>query len=177
MKKKSNLVLIGMPGAGKSTIGVLLAKCLGKRFIDTDLLIQEREGRLLRTIISEEGPERFKQIENEVNASLEAEDAVIAPGGSVIYGEQAMKHLKEIAVLVYLRLPYRTVAERLGNLTKRGVVLEPGQTLQSLYEERCPLYEKYADEIIDCDGMELGKTLECIRNKTENTLQKSAKGL
>lgn len=165
MQKKSNIVLMGMPGSGKSTVGVLLAKRLGKRFVDTDLLIQEQEGRLLSEIIKEEGLDKFIEIENQVNASLAAENSVIAPGGSAIYGREAMEHFKEIGKIVYLKLSYRSVARRLGDLTKRGVVFRPGQTLKALYKERCPLYEKYADYIVECDGKKIGETLEAVRAK------------
>lgn len=163
MQKKSNIVLLGMPGSGKSTVGVLLAKRLGKRFVDTDLLIQEQENRLLSEIIQEEGLERFIEIENQVNASLLAENSVIAPGGSAVYGREAMEHFKEIGEIVYLKLSFRSVARRLGDLTKRGVVFRPGQTLKALYKERCPLYEKYADYIVECDGKKIGETLEAVR--------------
>ena len=167
MNKKNNIVLLGMPGAGKSTIGVLLAKKTGKRFLDTDLLIQEKEGRLLREIIREEGLNRFVEIENRINAEVEAESTVIAPGGSVIYGKEAMEHYREIAVIVYLKLSYQTVEKRLGDLTKRGVVFREGQTLKSLYEERCPLYEQYADIVIECDDLEIGEALELVNLKLQ----------
>ena len=154
----NNIILIGMPGCGKSTIGVVLAKSLGYRFIDSDLLIQEREHRLLHEIITQDGLEAFNQIENQVNASIETSSSVIATGGSVIYGQEAMEHLKEIGTVIYLRLPENLLSERLGDLNQRGVSIKAGQTLHSLYEERIPLYEKYADitkkkkkkEIRDC---------------------------
>ena len=163
MQKKTNIVLLGMPGSGKSTVGVLLAKSLGMRFVDTDLLIQEQEGKLLREIIRDEGLEQFIAIENRVNAEVMAENSVIAPGGSAIYGQEAMEHFKEIGEVVYLKLSYRSVARRLGDLTKRGVVFRPGQTLKALYKERCPLYEKYADYVVECDGKRIGETLELVR--------------
>jgi len=169
MQKKTNIVLLGMPGSGKSTVGVLLAKSLRKKFVDTDLLIQEQEERLLREIIAQEGLDRFIEIENEVNATVLTENSVIAPGGSVIYGEAAMNHLRDIALTVYLKLSYESVEKRLGDLTKRGVVFRPGQTLKMLYEERCPLYEKYADYVIECDGQEIGETLEKIVSKFVET--------
>lgn len=150
---RSNIVLIGMPGAGKSTIGVILAKVLGYHFVDADLVIQERENRLLKDIIEEDGLDRFIEIENEVNASLQVEKTVIATGGSVIYGEEAMKHLKEIGIVIYIKLSYETLDSRLGNIKQRGVVLKKGQNLEGLYKERCPLYEKYADHIIDGENM------------------------
>jgi len=165
MQKKTNIVLLGMPGSGKSTVGVLLAKRLGKRFVDTDLLIQEQEGRLLCDIIKEEGLDKFIEIENSVNASVNAENSVIAPGGSAVYGKEAMEHFKEIAEVVYLKLSYQSVARRLGDLTKRGVVFRPGQTLKELYEERCPLYEAYADYVVECDDENIGETLEKVRKQ------------
>lgn len=148
----SNLVLIGMPGAGKSTVGVVLAKNLGYHFLDSDLCIQEAENRLLHEIIAEDGLNGFLQIENRINASLTVEKSVIATGGSVVYGKEAMEHLGKIGTIVYLRLPYDEIENRLGDLTKRGVALKKGQTLQDLYEERVPLYERYAHVIIDCNG-------------------------
>lgn len=156
---KENIVLIGMPGVGKSTLGVVLAKELGFQFVDADLLIQERENRLLKEIIAEDGVEGFLKIENDVNASIIAEKTVIATGGSVIYGSDAMEHLKEIGTVVYLKLDYETLDSRLGNLKGRGVVLKDGQTLKDLYDERIPLYEKYADVIVDEGGLDLEQTL------------------
>ncbi|MBE5920961.1 MAG: shikimate kinase [Pseudobutyrivibrio ruminis] len=156
---KENIVLIGMPGVGKSTLGVVLAKELGFQFVDADLLIQERENRLLKEIIAEDGVEGFLKIENDVNASIRAEKTVIATGGSVIYGSDAMEHLKEIGTVVYLKLDYETLDSRLGNLKGRGVVLKDGQTLKDLYDERIPLYEKYADVIVDEGGLDLEQTL------------------
>ena len=156
---KENIVLIGMPGVGKSTLGVVLAKELGFQFVDADLLIQEREKRLLKEIIAEEGVDGFLKIENDVNAGISAEKTVIATGGSVIYGSEAMEHLKEIGTVVYLKLDYETLDSRLGSLKGRGVVLRDGQTLKSLYDERIPLYEKYADVIVDEAGLDLEQTL------------------
>ena len=156
---KENIVLIGMPGVGKSTLGVVLAKELGFQFVDAELLIQERENRLLKEIIAEDGVEGFLKIENDVNASIRAEKTVIATGGSVIYGSDAMEHLKEIGTVVYLKLDYETLDSRLGNLKGRGVVLKDGQTLKDLYDERIPLYEKYADVIVDEGGLDLEQTL------------------
>ena len=119
-----NITLTGMPGSGKSTVGVLLAKGLGFRFLDTDLLIQEQEGCLLKDIIAREGAEGFSRIENQVNAQVQARCTVIAPGGSVIYGKEAMEHLKEISTVIYLKLTYEELESRLGNLVDRGVVLK-----------------------------------------------------
>lgn len=156
---KSNIVLIGMPGAGKSTIGVVLAKIIGYHFLDSDLVIQERENRLLHEIISQEGTEGFLKIENDVNASLNAERSIIATGGSVIYGKEAMEHLKEIGEVVYLKADYPTIKNRLGNLEKRGVALKPGQDLKDLYDERTKLYETYADVTVDEKGLGTEETI------------------
>lgn len=149
--KVKNVVLIGMPGAGKSTIGVVLAKNLGISFMDSDLVIQEQEGKKLHELISEHGLEGFIEIEDRVNASLQPKKAVIATGGSVVYGKNAMEHLNEIGTVIYLKLSYESIEDRLGDLTERGVVLRESQTLKNLYEERVPLYEKYANIVIDCD--------------------------
>lgn len=147
-----NIVLIGMPGAGKSTVGVVLAKNAGLRFVDSDLVIQEQTGMLLHEIISKEGDDGFRQVENRINASLQVKHSVIATGGSVIYGREAMRHLKEIGTVVYLKLSYEAIADRLGDLKERGVTLREGQTLLQLYDERVPLYERYADVTVDCEN-------------------------
>lgn len=154
-----NIILIGMPASGKSTVGVVLAKRLGYEFIDTDLLIQKQEQALLREIIAEKGEDGFLVIEDQVNAGLEAERSVIAPGGSVVYCENAMKHYKEIGTVVYLQTSYQTIKERIGDPKKRGVVLREGQTLKDLYEERRVLFEKYADVTICEDGLTLSETI------------------
>lgn len=159
-----SIVLIGMPSCGKSTLGVLLAKKLGYRFIDSDLLIQEREGRLLHEIISEQGNEGFIQIENEVNSSITDEKAVIATGGSVIYGDEAMKNLKSLGKVVYLKIPYDEMCRRLGDFSHRGVVMRHGNTLEEMYAERAPLYEKYADLTVDVCNVQLSDSLEKICN-------------
>ena len=157
---KSNIVLIGMPGVGKSTIGVILAKILAYHFLDSDLVIQEREERRLHEIIKEEGTEGFLRIENDVNASLDVKRTIIATGGSAVYGKEAMEHLKEIGEVVYLKADYETICKRLGNL------LKPGQTLKDLDDERTKLYEKYADVIVDEQGLgteeTIGAVLRCL---------------
>lgn len=150
-----NIILIGMPGCGKSTIGVVLAKVLGYEFTDSDLLIQKREGKLLREIIAEQGEEAFIRIEEDVNAGIQTERHVIATGGSVVYSDMAMQHLKEIGTVVYLKLSYATICSRLGNIRRRGVVLRDGQTLKDLYDERVPLYERYADVVVDAEGQDV----------------------
>lgn len=160
-----NIVLIGMPGAGKSTIGVVLAKNLGMSFMDSDLLIQETEGKKLHELIEEFGTDGFVKIEERVNASIDVKNTIIATGGSVVYGEKAMEHLKSIATVCYLQLSYGAIRERLGDLTKRGVVLKKGQTLRDLYEERVPLYEKYADMVIPCEKKGIREVVEFIADK------------
>lgn len=157
---KDNIVLIGMPGVGKSTIGVILAKILGYKFIDADIVIQQEEGRLLREIINSEGVEGFIQVENRVNASLDCHKAVIATGGSVVYGKEAMEHLQQIGKVVYLKEDYEIINQRLDNLKGRGVVLKEGQDLKALYEERIPLYEKYADIVVDENHCNIEETVE-----------------
>ena len=158
----NNIIFIGMPASGKSTIGVVVAKRLGYDFVDTDLLIQKQEGKLLKDIISEVGTKGFLKIEDQVNADLMAEGAVISPGGSVVYCENAMRHYKEIGTVVYLQVPYETIERRIGDVTKRGVVLEDGQTLRGLYEERRALFEKYADVTICEEGLTLTKTIDKV---------------
>lgn len=156
----NNIILIGMPAAGKSTVGVVIAKRLGYEFIDTDLIIQKQEKRLLKEIIEEEGIDGFLKIENQVNRDLEAERAVIAPGGSVVYCEEAMEHYKKIGTIVYLHVPFETISNRIRNAKRRGVVLKEGQTLEMLYQERKALFERYADITIHLEGLDLGETIE-----------------
>ncbi len=156
-----SVILIGMPSCGKSTVGVLLAKALGYKFIDTDLLIQEREGALLKDIIEKEGKEGFIKIENEVISSVKDERAVISTGGSAVYGKEAMENLKKLGKTVYIRLPYQEMIKRLGNFSRRGVVIRKGETLLDLYRERAPLYEKYADVTVD-SARNSSRTLEEI---------------
>lgn len=165
--KKNNVVFIGMPGAGKSTVGVVLAKMLGYRFVDSDLVIQEKTGKLLYQLLDTCGLERFREIENEVNAGITADHAVIATGGSAVYGKEAMEHFREIAVVVYLKLSCGEIRERLGDLHERGVAMEPGQTLESLYQERCPLYEQYADVTVDCDGKSLREVARQVYDRMQ----------
>ncbi len=161
-----NLIFIGMPASGKSTIGVVVAKRLGYEFIDTDLLIQKQENCLLKDIIVEKGIDGFLKIEDQVNAEVDVEHTVISPGGSVVYCENAMKHYKETGRVVYLQTSYQTISNRIGDARKRGVVLKDGQTLKDLYDERVVLFEKYADITICEDGLTLeetiGKVLEAL---------------
>lgn len=145
-----NIIIIGMPGAGKSTMGVVLAKTLGRNFIDTDIVIQERAGRLLQEIIDDEGPEAFLEIEEKILLSLHCRNAVIATGGSVVFSENAMEHVKVSGVVIYLKISCEEMVRRLSNITTRGIVLLAGQSLPDMYAQRIPLYEKYADITIDC---------------------------
>lgn len=163
--RKGNIVLIGMPGVGKSTVGVILAKVLGYQFMDADLLIQQQEGKLLREIIEEQGTEGFIQVENRVNASIEATRTIIATGGSVVYGKEAMEHLREIGIMIYLKLPYVVLEKRLADIKGRGVVLREGQNLRDLFEERSPLYEQYADITVEETGLDVEQTVEAILQK------------
>ncbi len=166
----NNITLIGMPASGKSTVGVLLAKRLGYQFIDSDLVIQQKEGRLLKEIIAAEGLDGFIQVENRINSQIEGGRAVIAPGGSVIYGREAMEHLSAIGTVVYLKLSYEALCRRLGNLVDRGVVLREGMTLRDLYQERIPLYEKYADVVIDETGKNSGAVVDLLRKMAESNI-------
>ncbi|HUV08537.1 MAG TPA: shikimate kinase [Spirochaetia bacterium] len=150
-----NIILTGMPGAGKSTIGVILAKTLKMPFIDTDLLIQEREGRLLQEIIDEKGLGYFLSVEERVLLGLEPEGTVVSPGGSIVYSRAAVEHFKRNSLLVYLRLSYESIRTRVRNMDSRGIVFKEGQDLRDLYLERVPLYEKYADHTIDCEGKDM----------------------
>lgn len=155
----NNVILIGMPGVGKSTLGVLLAKTLGLGFLDTDLLIQSQEGCLLRDLIETLGSQGFLALEGKTCAALNVTHTVIATGGSVVYEAEAMEHLKTLGTVVYLKLDYAPLAQRLGNLQLRGVVLQPGQTLRTLYDERIPLYERYADRTVDCGEKDIEASL------------------
>lgn len=157
-----------MPGAGKSTIGVVLAKNLGISFIDSDLLIQERTEKKLYELIEEHGLEGFLDMESAVNASISPKAAVIATGGSAIYREAAMQHLSEMAIICYLRLSYESIAERLGDLKERGVVRKKGQSLEELYAERVQLYEKYANITIDCDNKNIREIVFEIAKRIKN---------
>ena len=157
-----NIILIGMPGAGKSTVGVVLAKSLGYNFIDSDLVIQAETGKRLFEIIEEEGIDGFLAVENQINAKLQTHHAVIATGGSVIYGEEAMEHLKSIGKVVYLKVSYESLRKRLGDLLKRGVAIRNGSTLLDLYNERVPMYERYADITVDAQVKGIREVMEAI---------------
>ena len=163
--EQKNIVLTGMPGAGKSTVGVVLAKKLGFAFLDSDLVIQSREGKLLHEIIEEQGVEKFWSIEEAANLSIDARRTVIATGGSVIYGGRAMEHLGRSGIIVYLQLSCEEIARRLGDLNERVVMLREGQTLEMLYEERVPLYEQYAHITMDCERLSIREIVEEIVRK------------
>ena len=153
----SNIVLVGMPGAGKSTLGVVLAKIANMRFIDTDLLIQERCGKTLQYLIDEQGAEAFIRIENETLSTVSADRAVIATGGSAIYSDEGMAHLATLGTIVYLQISYESLVERLVDFQDRGIVLKDGisMSLRELYQERAPLYEKYADVTVNIDDLSI----------------------
>ena len=159
---KSNIILIGMPGSGKSTCGVIAAKVMLKNFFDTDLLLQGLEQSRLQDLIDEKGVDYFYTAEENAILSLKLEATVIATGGSEIYSEKAMRHLKTLGKVIYLHLNYETMMKRIHNFTTRGIVVKEGSTLQDMYEERLPLYEKYADAIINCDNNTVEDTVEKI---------------
>lgn len=158
----NNIILIGMPGCGKSTVGVLLAKALLYHFVDTDLLIQRDQGDSLCHIIETKGLEPFKAIENRVLCGLACDRSVIATGGSAVYGEEAMAHLKAGGTVVYLKLEPAVIEARVQNITTRGIAMDPGCTLADLYRERAPLYERYADVTVECNGLSPEACVEAI---------------
>ena len=160
--ERNNIILIGMPGCGKSTVGVLLAKHLAYSFLDSDLVIQEQTGRKLQDLIDSMGPDAFAELEDAVNASIQADRTVIATGGSAVYGARAMNHFQEIGTVVYLRVPFEELRRRISNFETRGIVLKAGQTFEDVYNERIPLYEKYADVTVDAAGEDMWAIAERI---------------
>lgn len=160
---KDNIVLTGMPTAGKSTAGVILAKVLGKMFIDTDLILQLREGRTLKSIISSRGIDAFLTCEENAVLSVRDTNSVIATGGSVIYGEAAMEHLSSNGIIVYLKVSQDELKKRLHHARERGVVLRPGQGLEEMFAEREALYERYADIVVDETGYTIEDTVKAIQ--------------
>lgn len=165
-----NIVLVGMSGAGKSTLGVLLAKALRMNFVDTDIVLQQREGRKLQEIIDEDGIKRFLEIEEDVIYNLNAGNSVVSTGGSVVYSEKAMKALKHDGKIVYLHVPYEEIEERLGNIEGRGIVVKNGFTLRDVYEERVPLYNMYSDIVYDCSEKDIKNCLSDIVRKIKESL-------
>lgn len=168
-EQKNNVVLIGMPGAGKSTLGIVLAKIMNKNFIDADLVIQNQTDKTLQKIIDAMGPEGFIQVENQVLCDLEANNSVIATGGSAVYSDEAMKHLAEIGTVVYLEISYETLTERLSDFQERGVVLKGGvsMSLRQLFDERKPLYEKYADLTVNVDDLTITSAARKVASALE----------
>lgn len=163
----SNVILIGMPACGKSITGVVLAKTMQKGFVDTDLLIQETEERGLQEIINESGNDYFRKVEEQVLCDLHTTNSVISTGGSAIYYDTAMNHLKECGTVVYLKVSLQTIEARLNNIKTRGVTMEKGATIATLYDERIPLYEKYADVTIEADNFTVEETVEAILKQVE----------
>lgn len=166
---QGNVVLIGMPGAGKSTTGIVLAKILGKSFIDADLLIQNQCDKTLQKIIDAMGPDGFIEVENSILSDITAENSVIATGGSAVYSDEAMRHLAEIGKIVYLQISYESLRGRLGDLQERGVVLKGGMgmSLRELYDERQPLYEKYAGITVNVDDLSITAAARKIASALE----------
>jgi shikimate kinase len=160
-----NIVLIGMPGAGKSTIGVLLAKSMLRDFCDTDLIIQKKEGKALCEIIKEKGTEEFIRIEDEIIGAQKFENCVVATGGSAVYGEDAMRNLKANGKAVYLKLSPEEIEKRIDNIATRGIVMGKGSSISELYLERAPLYERYADITAECSGLGIE---DCVTMITES---------
>lgn len=158
----TNLILIGMPGCGKSTCGVLVAKALCKSFIDTDLLIQAQEGMKLQEIINTKGNEYFAEAEENVLLGVDAKNSVIATGGSAVYYESAMRHFKENGKIIYLRISFEEMMKRITNMKTRGILLKNGETIEDMFRHREELYMKYADDVVDCTGNEIETTVEII---------------
>lgn len=172
MAEKSNVVLIGMPGSGKSTLGIVLAKIINKNFMDADIVIQNQCDKTLQKLIDAMGPEGFIQVENQILSDLSAENTVIATGGSAVYSDEAMKHLAEIGTVVYLKISYEQLVSRLSDLQERGVVLKGGigMSLRELYDERLPLYEQYAGITVDVDDL----TITAAARKVAAALEQAA---
>lgn len=170
MSGKSNVVLIGMPGAGKSTLGIVLAKILGMNFVDADLLIQSQCDKTLQKIIDACGPDGFIEVENQVLSEIDERNAVISTGGSAVYSHAAMEHLTEIGLIVYLKISYEELKNRLSDLQERGVVLKGGMSmsLEDLYKERQPLYEQYAELVVDVNDLSITAAARKVAAAVEN---------
>lgn len=164
---KGNVILIGMPGSGKSTCGVLAAKLMLKNFFDTDLLIQNLEGMSLQSILDTKGKDYFLKAEESALCSLDIDGTVIATGGSAVYSEKAMAHLKSMGKIIYLHLDYESMCGRINNLSTRGIVMENAMTLPDMYKERLPLYEKWADVTVKCDGNSVEETAQLIKESAK----------
>lgn len=156
----NNVILIGMPGSGKSTVGVLLAKMAGLDFIDSDLLIQKAVGKRLFEIIEEKGNDEFLKIENRINSEINVHNSVIATGGSAVYCKEAMEHLKTLGRVVYIKVPLAEIKRRIGDFSTRGIVIKNGNSIEDLFAERVPLYEKYADITVECDNADIKENAE-----------------
>ena len=156
----NNVILIGMPGSGKSTVGVLLAKMAGLDFIDSDLLIQKAVGKRLFEIIEEKGNDEFLKIENRINSEINVHNSVIATGGSAVYCKEAMEHLKTLGRVVYIKVPLAEIKRRIGDFSTRGIVIKNGNSIEDLFAERVPLYEKYADITLECDKADIKENAE-----------------
>ena len=165
-----NIILVGMPGSGKSTLGIMLAKKIHYGYIDSDSVLVAQQGKLLPELIEELGNEGFLELEARVNASLCAKRCVIATGGSAIYRGDVIEKMKENGIVVYLQISYEEVERRLGNLQKRGVVLKEGYTLRDLYNERAPLYEQYADYIVPLSRGKIAESAEKIRKAVKHEI-------
>lgn len=165
-----NITLIGMPGSGKSTVGVVLAKTLGYSFLDVDLVIQERQRKLLQELLNSLGTEGFLDLEGKTICSLSPQKTVLAPGGSCVLRADAMAHLKSLGKVVYLHLSYEALEGRIHNLATRGIAFAPGQTLRDVYDQRAPLYARYADLTVEVDGQTLDETLAAVRAALERSL-------
>lgn len=164
---RTNVILIGMPGSGKSTCGVVAAKLMLKNFFDTDLLIQNIEGASLQDIIDNKGNDYFQEAEEKAILSLDIQGTVIATGGSVVYSQKAMEHLKSLGKIIFLNIDYEHMLSRISNLSTRGVLIKNGETLKDMFDERLPLYEKWADDVINCNDNTVQQTAEAIAAKIQ----------
>lgn len=164
---RTNVILIGMPGSGKSTCGVVAAKLMLKNFFDTDLLIQNIEGASLQDIIDNKGNDYFQEAEEKAILSLDIQGTVIATGGSVVYSQKAMEHLKSLGKIIFLDIDYEHMLSRISNLSTRGVLIKSGETLKDMFDERLPLYEKWADDVINCNDNTVQQTAEAIAAKLQ----------
>ena len=175
MAAKDNIVLIGMPGAGKSTLGIVLAKIMNYDFVDADLVIQSQCDKTLQKLIDACGPEGFIQVENQILSDIRASKAIIATGGSAVYSDEAMRHLTEIGTVVYLKISYEQLVGRLSDFQERGVVLKGGigMSLRELYDERLPLYERYAEVTVDVDDL----SITAAARKVADALEKGGRGV